>query len=89
MIDLEQAAWAGEQVNFMLGSWDDNTLTDGCYTTSSDMHQIGVLLQKCSLECEPSMTVSPACTAFIASLLGKQCTAQQALQDAWLRVGPM
>ena len=48
IIDLEAVAQAGADLppGFGLRTWDHDTLTNGRYTTSSDMHMIGSLTDK-------------------------------------------
>lgn len=89
VIDLEQAAHAGRALlsEYRPGSWKLealDTASDGqlVYSERSDMYHVGALLQDCQ---QRIGVVSAPALAFIAELLGKQLSAQQALAHPWLQ----
>ena len=83
VIDLESAEWAQagalpEDFEAKLRTCTPDALDEQrCFTTLSDMHCIGVLLQSAS---PPHC---PAAQELIGMLLNKQLTAEQAL--VWLQ----
>ncbi|KAJ3084069.1 hypothetical protein HK102_000766, partial [Quaeritorhiza haematococci] len=80
VIDFEHAGRAGDhwEGNWLL-AWDKGTLdTQGCYTTTSDIYQLGVLIQNFS-----AVLLSPESRDFIAYLKGKP-TAEEALKHRWI-----
>ena len=89
VVDLEDAAKAPSELpaTYNLSGWDEDTCDPGqapgtkVYSTLSDMHQIGKLLQP-HLARLPG--IPPAAHDFVRKLLGKELTAGEALQAAWL-----
>ena len=88
VIDLEQAAHASRALRdgYLPGSWKLEALeqaSDGrlVYSERSDMYHVGALLQGCQ---QSIGVVSAHAHAFIAALLGKQLSAQEALAHPWL-----
>ncbi|KAJ3079018.1 hypothetical protein HK102_004077 [Quaeritorhiza haematococci] len=80
LIDFEHAGGAGDHwVGNWLLDWTEGTLsTEGCYTTTSDTYQCGVLIEKFS-----EVLSSPESQDFIAYLKGKP-TAKEALKHPWI-----
>ena len=65
---------------FSLIGWRSTTLTaDRRYTTLSDMHQIGLMLD------EQLQQPSENAIDFVQQLLDKKLSARRALQHAWIR----
>ncbi|DBA95594.1 TPA: hypothetical protein ACH3X3_013443 [Trebouxia sp. C0006] len=80
LADLEFAHFSPWQVSsgLIFTDWDEGTLDHAnCYTTESDIYQIGVMLLKL-----PSL--SPAGVAFGHKLKTKTVTAAEAAQDTYL-----
>jgi hypothetical protein len=83
VIDLETAAKVDQVLpsDFHLLGWSDATLDEGRrYTTTSDMHQIGVALHSCGVA-----SLSTDANDFITLLVGKHLDATRALQHVWLQ----
>ena len=82
IIDLEAVAQAGADLppGFGLRTWDYDTLTNGRYTTSSDMHMIGSLTDKMLRVIKPSADARD----FVDQMKKKKLSAEDALKLAWL-----
>ncbi|KAJ3069435.1 hypothetical protein HK102_006928 [Quaeritorhiza haematococci] len=80
LIDLEHAGTAGGcWVGNWLRDWTEGTLsTEGCYTTTSDIYQCGVLIEEFS-----EVLSSPESEDFITYLKRKP-TAKEALKHQWI-----
>ena len=86
VIDLETVSKAQAKAlpaSFRLKDWGPQTLTrNRCYTSISDMHQIGVLIQQL-LRAMPSEPSADA-RAFKDLLINKKLSANNVLRHAWL-----
>ncbi|CAG8636875.1 7798_t:CDS:2 [Paraglomus occultum] len=78
LIDFEHGLHAGTHVNITLNEWDENTLDHGKYKPSSDMYQLGKLLENFSSK------LSANGKDFVDKLKGKKTSAQNALLHSWI-----
>ncbi|GET65883.1 hypothetical protein GLOIN_2v1824646 [Rhizophagus irregularis DAOM 181602=DAOM 197198] len=70
----------GRTCNEKLSGYDDNTLTTaGCYTTTSEMYQLGKMLEALN-----SQITSNQGKGFVEKLKSKKLTAELALKHSWI-----
>jgi len=79
LIDFEHAGFDGEEFKDLLTDWDNGTLeADNTYTSLSDMYQLGNMLRNSGL------VKSGVGQDFVTKLIGKDMTAEQALNHEWI-----
>ncbi|GES88402.1 hypothetical protein RCL_jg5311.t1 [Rhizophagus clarus] len=80
LIDFEHGFYNRRACNEKLSGYDDNTLTTaGYYTTTSDMYQLGKMLEALS-----SRISSDQGRGFVEELKSKKLTAELALKHSWI-----
>jgi serine/threonine protein kinase len=88
LIDFEHGGYdrrRGDNQDFVvpddppLKDWDDKTLDNGVYTSSSDLYQLGKLLQKFG-----TLVISDQGKIFIQELIEKRMGGNQALENGWI-----
>ncbi|EFJ36256.1 hypothetical protein SELMODRAFT_404086 [Selaginella moellendorffii] len=78
LIDLELVSKAGTKMKVLLTGYTPTTLVNGKYTKTSDLHQLGEVIEKLKLK------VQPECKGFVQALKSHGSTAEKMLSHKWL-----
>ncbi|EFJ35955.1 hypothetical protein SELMODRAFT_404323 [Selaginella moellendorffii] len=78
LIDLELVSKAGTKMKVLLTDYTPTTLVNGKYTKTSDLHQLGEVIEKLKLKLQPE------CKGFVQALKSHGSTAEKMLSHKWL-----